>query len=337
MGKHYTDAQKERIFTLSELKFSQREISKMTGFPRSSIQEILSKREKKIDCRKSGSGRPKKISKKNSIILEAISAEDSSRNLTEMKNILREKTNIEISRETTRKELAVLGIKPYKAIKKPFVDKRNRERRFNIACKYLEKEDSYWNNVIFSDETTFELFPSSKNKTVYRKKHEKLIEENITKTKKFGGGKIMFWGCFSANGTGKLVAINGNLNAGKYINILANNLERSARMMDLDFYVFQQDGAPCHTARITENWFERKGIELLDWPAQSPDLNPIENLWSYIKRKLSKIKIVSLEDLKDHVMKIWSEITPELCKRLIDSMPRRAQECYDARGGYIKY
>lgn len=77
----------------------------------------------------------------------------------------------------------------------------------------------------------------------------------------------------------------------------------------------------------------------MDWPSRSPDLNPIENLWNYIKVCIrgATSKPTNLTELEDYVLKYWNEIDPEYCKRLVESMPRRIAACIAAKGGPTKY
>ncbi len=96
----------------------------------------------------------------------------------------------------------------------------------------------------------------------------------------------MVWGCFSFYGMGNIVIIDQTLKAINYLELLANNLEFSATKMGLSSYIFQQDGAPCHTAKIINAYFVEKEINVLKWAAQSLDLNPIEYIWAWIKRKM---------------------------------------------------
>ncbi len=86
---------------------------------------------------------------------------------------------------------------------------------------------------------------------------------------------------------------------------------------DADF-IFQQDFAPAHTANATKSWFNDHGVTVLDWPENSPDLNPIENLW-----KMRDTRPNNADDLKAAIKATWASITPEQCHRLIAFMPRR--------------
>ena len=95
----------------------------------------------------------------------------------------------------------------------------------------------------------------------------------------------MVWGTISHKGVGKLVRIDGNLNADGYIELLEDNLEESIEKMGMtgERWIFQQDGAPCHTAKKVKDWFEANEVPVMSWPAQSPDLNPIgENISNFI-------------------------------------------------------
>ncbi len=106
---------------------------------------------------------------------------------------------------------------------------------------------------------------------------------------------------------------------------------------DADF-IFQQDLAPAHTAKGTKSWFNNHGVTVLDWPANSPDLNPsIENLWGIVKRKMRVPRPNNADDLKATIKETWALITPEQCHRLIDSMPRRIDAVIQAKGGSTKY
>ncbi len=105
---------------------------------------------------------------------------------------------------------------------------------------------------------------------------------------------------------------------------------------DADF-IFQQDLAPAHTAKGTKSWFNDHGVTVLDWPANSPDLNPIENLWGIVKRKMRDTRPNNADDLKATVKETWASIPPQQCHKLITSMPRRIEPVIKAKGAPTKY
>ncbi|KAL0153879.1 hypothetical protein M9458_050800 [Cirrhinus mrigala] len=95
--------------------------------------------------------------------------------------------------------------------------------------------------------------------------------------------------------------------------------------------------SPAHSAKATSTWFKDHGIPVLNWPANSPDLNPIENLWGIVKRKMRYARPNNAEELKATIRATWALITPEQCHRLIDSMPRRIAAVIQAKGAPTKY
>ena len=109
--------------------------------------------------------------------------------------------------------------------------------------------------------------------------------------------------------------------------------------MDRGEVVFQQDNDPKHTSRLAQEWFQQSGIEVLDWPAQSPDLNPIEHLWFHLKQRLNgyETEAISMYEVWQRVEKGWNAIPMEVCLGLIESMPRRVAAVLKAKGGYTRY
>lgn len=160
-------------------------------------------------------------------------------------------------------------------------------------------------------------------------------------TVKHGGGSIMIWGCMSANGVGEMFICEGRMNSAHYIKILKDALQSSYRKifghLNSRNIIFQQDNAPCHKSNATMKWMAKNKIQLLDWPAQSPDLNPIEHLWSILKTKIQQHNITSKESLKLALKKEWNMISPEQCRQLVATMLKRIAAVIKAKGGATKY
>ncbi|CAK9818949.1 Transposable element Tc3 transposase [Anthophora quadrimaculata] len=138
----------------------------------------------------------------------------------------------------------------------------------------------------------------------------------------------------------ELSFISGRLNATDYQNMLHNHLLPFITIINDNKVIFQQDNAPIHTASSTKKWFEEFGIKLLPWPAISPDLNPIENLWSILARKVydqEKPQIQNVRELKNRIESAWADIPNDTLNRLIDSIPDRLLDVIKAKGKYTKY
>ncbi len=149
---------------------------------------------------------------------------------------------------------------------------------------------------------------------------------------------VMVWGAMSSAGVGTLCFLKSTVNAAIYQDILEHFMLPSADKLygDADF-IFQQDLAPAHTAKGTKSWFNDHGVTVLDWPANSPYLNPIDNIWGTVKRKMRDTRPNTADDLKAAIKATWDSITPEQCHKLIASMPRRIDAVIHEKGGPTKY
>ncbi len=148
----------------------------------------------------------------------------------------------------------------------------------------------------------------------------------------------MIWGAMSSAGVGPLCFLKTNVTAPVYQEILEHFMLPSADQLfkDADF-IFQQDLAPAHTAKSTESWLNDHGVGVLDWPENSPDLNPTENLWIIVKRKMRNKRPKNADELKATVKETWASIPPQQCHKLITSKPRRIEAVIKAKGAPTKY
>ncbi len=148
----------------------------------------------------------------------------------------------------------------------------------------------------------------------------------------------LIWAAMSSAGVGPLCFLKSTVNAAIYQEILVHFMLPSADKLygDADF-IFQQDLAPAHTAKGTKSWFNDHGVTVLDWPANSPDLNPIKNLWGIVKRKMRDTRPNNADDQKATVKETWASIPPQQCHKMITSMPRRTEAVIKAKGAPTKY
>ena len=144
----------------------------------------------------------------------------------------------------------------------------------------------------------------------------------------------MVWECMSYRGPGLLTTVEGNLKSEGYIQILGDYMMPSADLLGYGGrYIYQEDNAPCHKSRIVSHWKAVHYISILEWPPQSPDLSPIENLWGTMARMVRGRVIQNKADLDREVHAVWDEIPAIQFRRLVASMPRRVEAVIQARGG----
>ncbi len=125
---------------------------------------------------------------------------------------------------------------------------------------------------------------------------------------------------------GSLHVLEGTMNAERYIKVLEQHMLPSRQCLFQGRpCLFQQDNAKPHTAAITTAWLRSRRVRVLNWPACSPDLSPIENIWCIIKRKIRQRWPQTLQQLEIYIRQEWDQIPTPKLQKLITSMPRRLQ------------
>jgi transposase len=247
----------------------------------------------------------------------------------------------QLSYSSACKLLKSMGFQAKIKKKKPFLTKRHKNLRLQWAKRYQNWTVADWSKVIFTDETKINVWGSDGVKYYWIRPGDPLQPHHLDLTVKFGNGSVMMWGCMSIHGVGYGSCIEGTMNASVYCNILNTTFNESLDWWNLGYedIIFQQDNDPKHTSKKAKKWFSDRDIEVLEWPSQSPDLNPIEHLWHHLKLKLSRYetKASGVGELWERIDKEWNSLTTEECVRYIESMPARVQAVLEAKGGQTRY
>jgi len=227
-------------------------------------------------------------------------------------------------------------------LKCPLLKKAHRLEHLKFARYHENWTVEDWKRILWSDETKINRIGSDGRAYTWKKKGEPLCERTTTPTVKHGGGNnLMVWGCMGWNGVGVLTEVQEIMNAEQYCDILDEVVVESFEKLEMleGEKMFQQDNDPKHTSKKATKWFKDNSIDVMVWPAQSPDINPIENLWVDLNKTLNKYPnpAKGVHELWERVAEEWNKIPPETCQNLIESMPRRIQAVIKAKGGHTKY
>lgn len=152
---------------------------------------------------------------------------------------------------------------------------------------------------------------------------------------------LMIWSCISSEGPGPIYFVDGTMRQQQYKYVLSDVLLPYINSLPYvrTYYTFMQDGAPCHTARTIANFLEEEYMDVLPWPGNSPDLNPIENCWAYLKSKVYSRPNPNIHVLKENIKDIWNndeELKASIIS-CISSMPRRIQKVIKNKGNCLDY
>uniref|UniRef100_A0A8C6XLX5 Tc1-like transposase DDE domain-containing protein n=1 Tax=Naja naja TaxID=35670 RepID=A0A8C6XLX5_NAJNA len=207
--------------------------------------------------------------------------------------------------------LLARGLKGCRARSKPLLTDTHHSHRHAWTKKYVKWTNEQWSKVIFSDESNFYLTGDQCNKYVRRFPVEEFRPYCLNLSVKHPL-HMMIWGCIAASGIGWIKIVQGIMNSKQYVEVLEKTMLPSAQqLVGKDFY-FQDDNAPCHRAKSVQQWMKRHGVRLLDWLAQSPDLNPIENLWAKIGYEISKKHPKTKQELTESIIAAWHHIVTKL-------------------------
>jgi transposase len=325
---------------LENTYLSQSEIARRVGVSQPVVSNIKQK------MKQGGSGTPKRTGMCGR---RRLSSKQDDRALVRLSKINRKKTSrslmldmssigVHMSTRTVRRRLFEAGLRAYRPRKKPKLTVAMRKKRLAWAKQFQSWTKEDWERVCFSDESTLEILGDS-CRYVRRRPGEEFLDQCLVQRVKHPL-KVMIWSVISTKGSGRLHVVDGIMNSEKYLELLQNRLVPQLFQWFPDGNcIYMQDGAPCHTARKVTGYFEEIGLELLPWPGNSPDMNPIEGLWHTLKEKVNSTVATNKRALIESIIDVWHRDPqiPNLIASYIASMPNRIKALLHAKGGSTKY
>lgn len=336
MGK-LSPQKRAEIAALHNAGLTDNQIAKKIGCTRATVSRWKNERSVATPFQdKKRSGRPSKLTPALQLKIQKIARAKKRRSTRIVARQLRQQKLANISHESVRQALRSGGLSPFKRRKQP----RLLERHIRQRKAWLRRTNNeMWSHVVFSDEKLFYLVrPANRSHDIVwaANPHEVPPEEVVPQS-----SRLHVWGAISSRGKTKLAFLEGPLNAPKYVKILEQFLLPAAKKQFGDEkWCFMQDHATAHDAKSTQAWIRENVPSFFDsesWPAKSPDLNPIENLWAILEEKCNREAIATKSGFKSQLAKTWNQLEQSTITHLIDSMPERRKALRKAKGGHIQY
>lgn len=330
-GKAISEADVAVILALKkDTSLSVRAIAERVKRSKSVVASILARQNE--PCRRRRMGRPPKVTPqfrrviiraatKGFTTARAVAAQHQSPvGLRRVQQLLQDATHLQWS----------------KLCSAPRLTPEHKLNRKKWATEQLAFSPNLWRRTVFSDEKRFCLDGPDGSAHYWA---DTRVDKRFFSKRQQGGGGVMVWGCFSWRGKPDLAFISGKMNASGYVDVLDKILLPWVEQTFYGEWRFQQDNAPVHTAAVTKDFFMTQDMRVIDWPARSPDLNPIENLWGLLVQEVyAGFRSFDYEDdLVEAINFAWEKISLEYLRTLIKSMPKRCVEVIEKRGGPTHY
>lgn len=202
----------------------------------------------------------------------------------------------------------------------PAITQEQIQRRLDFCARF---QDDTFEDVFITDEACFQL---GDNRLRILSRGRPTVQKS-----KFPA-KIMVWGGISQRGATQLCIIQGTVDSVRYCTILNEYLVQTANVMYPEGWRLQQDNARCHTSRYTRTWLEEMQIATIPWPAASPDLSPIENIWGLMKIEVERAAPRTRPELVEAVSEAWQVVTERYAPDLLAGIPGRINKCLRLNG-----
>jgi transposase len=218
----------------------------------------------------------------------------------------------------------------------PFTE-QHIQKRLSFAHGYGGWSKEQWACVLYSDETLVELTPHGP--VWVQRPIGAAFDPAYISNKELHPERVCVWGCFARSGVGDLYMFDENLEATLLIDILRSHLIQSAKALfpENTIWWVLHDRDPKYQSALVQQWLFNKGIQCIEFPPHSPDLNPIENLWSRVKHLVEEQNPADIEELKELLDTVWHSTSKKYLRNLSDNMSRRCQAVIANKGHITKY
>jgi transposase len=348
-GRELSPQLRSRICELRSIGFSANRIHKIhPEIPLGTIRTTIRRESQRDDnTTRVRSGRPRILSEEDRDHIYDIVAHQNPH--VKMRDLCREVSD-KAKKRTMQRLLREMNLRKWLQIKRPALTETQVRARMTWAINHQAYTLANWKRVVWSDECTVERGKGVQPIYTYTRPSEQIKKRDVQPVRGSGKGiKKMLWGCFTHNNRSALVPMEGDpespgggVTSRRFQEVYRTWLPR----MIPENGEFMHDGARPHTGLPVRIALAEMRVKVMNWPANSPDLNPIESLWALMKARIYQLHPelehahddpTTLEALIEAAQEAWNSIDQGILYRLATTMENRVQAVIDAEGWYTKY
>ncbi|KAL1489394.1 hypothetical protein ABEB36_014296 [Hypothenemus hampei] len=339
-GRAISLVNRGRIIALHDEGLSNHQISDRLDIPRSSVIRIVNlyRTTGGVD-RRFSTGRRRVTNEREDRYISNFVRRNPTISITALRGHFLRTYQRPIASTTIRRRLYSANLRSRRVLRVPRLLPRHIAVRFLWAQEHRNWLLPQWQNVLFTDETRVGLVSDSRRLRVWRAPGR---QERLTLPREvlpYQGGTIMFWGGIMFNHRTQLIPIAQTMTGEIYAENIVRAIIYPLRNEIGENFIFMDDNARPHRTRGVEQALADGNIRRLNWPAYSPDMNPIEHVWDYIKRRIHQRNNppMTLNELTFAVQDEWDNMPQETINNLIVSMSRRVRTLLNNRGRHTEY
>lgn len=338
--RHLTRAEMLRAVGMLEAGSVQRNVAEAIGTHQNVISRLWTRYRATGEVAERHRGPSRITTPRQDRFLQITARAQPNATATQLVQRLRVEHQVLVSDQTVRRRLHESNLRSRRPLRVPPLRRGNRGRRLEWVRNHVDWGREQWSNVLFTDESRFGFHPDSRRTRVWRVPGRWSRLQNPQEVHPYQGGTIMVWAGIRLGGRTDLVWVRGNMTAERYVQqVLGPVILPHRTQMGQDF-LLMHDNARVHTARTVAAWLHTHNVRALDWPAQSPDLNPIEHAWDMLQRRALKEVLENLateDQLFAHLRRTRDNIPQQDIDNLVLSMPNRCRCVMNIMGAFSDY